>query len=779
MAGFGFPKRLLVVLCAALVLLAVFPHSLAAQSGGITLQVQPFFSGHYKFGEWLPLRVTVTNPGAAVSAQVRVEMTLAGGYTAWLVPVDLPTGAQKQFTLYVLPTSFAQVARVRVLNGTQQLAQANASLSLHPNNDYLVGVIAPRTEPFNVLGGMVLNGATARTVRVLPISLAEIPERPEGLRTLDALVLSDTDTSTLSPAQAQALTMWVQQGGRLLVGGGASAARTLAGLPDALVADFRGQNNLVEIQQLPAFEEFAGTPVRVQGPFVAAFSEKGEAVVAQQDRKLVVEKRAGDGYVTYSALDVSASPFDAWAGAGQFWKRILATGSAYPVNTPTDVSPNLIRLRYMAFALQNLPVLALPSVNVLTALLIAYIVLVGPVNYLALRRLKKLDWGWLTIPALTLLFAIGAFGVSNQLRGSDVILNQVSVLDFSADGTPRKMETVIGLYSPTRGAFDLEIPDAGLVIPVSNQYDPFSSGPDATGTNVEIVQSSPLVVRGIELNQGALQGFAVESPPPAAWRIEANLQVQGDRVVGTVTNRTDVPLKEVLVASGERYIRLNELPPNETQQVDEKWQFYGGYIGGLVTGNAPNSEARRQILGARFDNWRGSDRAAVTPMLIGWLDASPLDARVQNVEATRQMKTLVVAPVTLTFTPGTLRLGTNDWHIEEMGSSGERSYCGPINYTSVRNGELILQFSPPSSVHLTRVQSLKLMVQEGIPQTLQLQDTDGEWVTQEIRAPGAHEIKNPEKFVRANGAVRMRVSSKEFVDRCVMYSFEMEGEVGE
>ncbi len=776
MVGFGFRKRSLVVLWTALVLLVFSPSLLAAQSGGITLQVEPFFSGHYKYGEWLPLRVTVTNAGAAVSAQVRVDMTQTGGQIAWLVPVDLPTGAQKQFTLYVLPPSFAQVTRVRVLNGEQELAKANAPLTLHPNHDYLVGVIAPRTETFNVMGGLVLDGAIPRTLRVLPISLAEIPERPEGLRALDALIVTDTDTSALSPAQANTLTKWVQQGGRLVVGGGASAARTLAGLPDGLVAEFRGQNNVVEVKRLPAFEEFAASPVRVEGPFVAAISNQGEPLVAQDERRLVVEKRAGDGFVTYSALDVSASPFDAWAGAGQFWKRILAAGSAYPINTPTDVSPNLIRLRYMALALQNLPVLALPSINILTTLLIAYIVLVGPINFLVLRRLRKLDWGWLTIPALTLLFAIGAFGVSNQLRGSDLILNQVSVVDFSTEGAARKMETVIGLYSPTRGSFSLEIPDAGLIVPVSNQYDPFSRGQDTGGANVEIVQSTPLVVRGVELNQGALQGFAVESPAPNDWRIEANLQVQGEHVTGTVTNRLNVPLNDVVIVSGERYLRLNELPPNAPRQVDQNWQFYGGGLSGLVTGNSPNSEARRQILGARFDNWRGLDRATVAPMLIAWIDASPLDARVQNTLATRQLKTLAVVPLALTYAPGALHLGANDWRIEQIGSSGERAYCGLVNYTSVRNGELILEFTPPSPLQIASVQTLKLVVQEAPPHTIQLQDSDGEWVMQTLSQTGEYEIENPERFVKPNGAVRMKISSKEFVDRCVLYALDLRAE---
>jgi hypothetical protein len=44
------------------------------------------------------------------------------------------------------------------------------------------------------------------------------------------LVVNDTDTSSLTPEQVQALNTWISQGGRFVVGGGAGAQRTASGL---------------------------------------------------------------------------------------------------------------------------------------------------------------------------------------------------------------------------------------------------------------------------------------------------------------------------------------------------------------------------------------------------------------------------------------------------------------------------------------------------------------------------------------------------------------------
>jgi hypothetical protein len=695
----------------------------------------------------------------------------------WLVPVELPTGAQKQFTLYVLPPSFAQVARVRVMEGTQELAKENASLTLHPNNEYLLGVIAPRIEPFNPIGGTVLGGAVPRTVRTLPLTLNDIPERAEGLRALDGLVLSDADTSALSPAQMRALAIWIQQGGRLVVGGGASAARTLSGLPDELVGEFRAMNGVTELEQVDELGIFTDQPVRVPGPFVAALGSGGMTLLKQNNDVLVSEKRVGNGYVTYSALDLAASPFDAWAGTPQFWGRLLAPNSTYPSNTPIDISPKLVRTRYMATALQNLPVLALPSVGVLTTLLIAYIILVGPVNYFVLRKLKKLDWGWLTIPALTLLFAVGAFGISNQLRGGDVILNQVSIVEFGTDGKAREMETLVGMFSPTRGTFNLEIPAGGLVIPIMNQFDPFSSNPTAGGTSVDVVEGNPLLVRGVQINQGALQAFAVQSPPPPEWRIEGNLKVEGERVRGTIVNRTDTLLSDVIVTVGERFLRLGDLQPNEPVTLDHTWQFYGGQVSNLIGGSEVHDEARRQILNARFDYWRGTQNAPSAPLLLGWMTGSPLDARVQNLNVSREAKTLVLAAIPADYGAGVVLIGANDWNIELREVRGNRSECGSVNYTGVRDGELVLAFRVPTPVHIKNVRKLTFVVRDQPPQIVEIQDTEGAWKPLPFFDIGRFDIANAMQFLKPDGSLHLRISSKDLFDRCSWYSFEMEAEV--
>jgi hypothetical protein len=84
-------------------------------------------------------------------------------------------------------------------------------------------------------------------------------------------------------------------------------------------------------------------------------------------------------------FDKTTSPFDAWEGTTSFWGILLAPEASYPDYLPPDMSPRQVKANQMSYALNNLPALDLPSMRGLGILLVIYIILVGPVNYLLLR----------------------------------------------------------------------------------------------------------------------------------------------------------------------------------------------------------------------------------------------------------------------------------------------------------------------------------------------------------------------------------------------------------
>ncbi len=771
----------------------------AAPSSGVTLRVESHFNGHFKFGEWLPLRVSLANDGPSLRTEVHADTIDSGGQTIYAVPVELPTGARKRLTLYVQPPSFAKAVRVRVMNETQELATQSLPLTVEKNVNYLVGVIAPRGEAFAALNSLKLSpGAQStmkgpmqsvdREVHTLSIPLADIPDREEGLRMLDALVISGADTSELSQAQTRALQLWVEEGGRLVLGGGASAARTLAGLPDALVQDWRDIGSATELQSLTALGQFAGDPVRVSGPFVATFTRGGRTLIAQDSAALLVEKPVGEGYVDYCALDLAASPFDAWAGAQRFWGNLLTPGAAYPMGVPYDVSPRTMRLSQMANAMQYLPALDLPPIGALAALLAVYIILVGPVNYVILRRQRKLEWGWLTIPALTLLFSAGAFQLGFSLRGSDVIVNQISVLNLLSGEIAPPVQTLVGLYSPDRGTYTLQIGGGALLAPVNLEGNPFQSSNFASGSVGALMQGDPAQARDVRLEPGALDMLQTESSVPAGWEIESALTLDGNHLRGALTNRMSESIGDLVLVVGNHFARLSELKPGENKSIDLEmstnegtpfpYMLFEGQINvPRLDSSGRESQMRQQLLQGYYQSFNGMAQPPSRLTLIGWMHASPLDAQVANLRAAHNATSLVIATLNVEYPRGAVHITPGSLMPQLIETDGETGMCGPNNQLIVNNGHAVLAFQLPEELADLQVTRLVLSLQGGSAPAIELADREGHWIKLDNPKAGSNVLTDPARFLLNDGTVRVRVSSTGAQNsECVRYDLEIEGE---
>ncbi|NJN19724.1 MAG: hypothetical protein HC822_27545 [Oscillochloris sp.] len=199
----------------------------AAQNTGIELAAGAAFSGMYRPGAWLPVYADLRNEGVDRRVEVRVG---ADGGPQYAVQVDLPGGGQKQVTLYVYLPAIVASLDVFVLDGSRELAFAKVDVDAARGREQLVGLLsasgsAPTLPP---------RLPNSSPLTVVPLSGADLPDNALGLSSFSSLLLDDLATADLRPSQLAALEGWVLRGGRLLIGGGPGAERTLSGLPESL-----------------------------------------------------------------------------------------------------------------------------------------------------------------------------------------------------------------------------------------------------------------------------------------------------------------------------------------------------------------------------------------------------------------------------------------------------------------------------------------------------------------------------------------------------------------
>lgn len=789
---------------AILIALALPNHALAQNPTGIAMQATALYEGTSKYGEWLPVSVTLTNSGADVRGFVELKVTGSDNATTYAQMVELPRGARKLVTVYIVPNNFARrlIVTFRAENAEEPVAETEVNVRPVPTVRYVAAGISSGGSGLDALAGINFRGEEQDdNAIVVPLTLEQLPDRPEALRTLDLLVIRGVDTASLTPRQQAALEQYVALGGVLVLGGGTDAARVLSGLPDSLhPVDLAGESRL---ESLPGLGAMAGEEIRVQGPFsVANGTPRSNTLVRYREgeQPLIVEYPLGDGAVIWMAVDPGLSPFDAWAGVETFWQRVIGNRAFYPAQMPPDVAPRQLQTQDLFYALQNLPSLELPSLQILVPLLAVYILLVGPVNYFVLRRQKRLELAWLTIPALTLLFSIGAYGLGYGLRGNDVIVNQVALIRGIEGGDSAYVRALVGIFSPSRSTYDLSIDNDALLSPTAVDYDPFSGQPIGA-LNATLIQGQPALAQGMEVNQWSLRSVVAESFAPEGYGFEASFASLDGKLTGEVVNNGDHIWHDVVIVLGTQFVKLGDVNPGERKDVElvpDTSAFrdvygvpYRIFEQEMNQINPPrDAQVKQQILSTLFSGaysmeMETSLALSKSPVLLAWIEDAALNVSVNgNSRASTVSTSLFYSPMPLVYDTGDVSfiVGTLDTNI--LSNTGNFCYSPAIASLSPDFGEAEIEFRLPVRGDTFVPSELTIFITtdggwEAPEVALQNQET-GAWDPIPDIEQGANTVANPAPYMTDDGTFVIRAENpNRFSGSCLFFDAGVDGTLSE
>jgi hypothetical protein len=641
------------VLAAAFVLLGALPVPVVTADEGLTIEAHALLQGHVRSGSWFAVAVDLSNSGPTVTGELRI----AGGIdsrTRFGTPVELATGSRKQYLLYALPPTFGGNMTVELMSGDRQVAKATVAIALHDQTQLVVGVIAEN--PGRIVGELDLlpsqNGAQPT---IVPLTPADLPERLQAWSALDRIVWQDEDASSLTPGQLDALRGWIAGGGRLVIVGGTSGADALNAFPDELLP-FR-PTAVLDIDPTAVRPVLGGLPDGA-ATLTALSGElsRGRELASSGDRVIAADMAFGAGSVTILGFD----PTTSWIAEGEtwdapLWRRMLPTRSGGTVSLTDDST--------IVGAVSNLPSLALPPIGGLIVLLIGYIILIGPVNYLVLRGLDRREWAWITVPALIVVFAVGAFGFGALLRGSDVIVHEVAIVR-GAPGTDQAVaQSYLGVFSPSRASFQVRVPGNALLAAPMNG-DIFGSG---ASSSLDVLQGDPSRIRDLSVGYGSLRTIRAEAQTTGP-NVTADLRLENNRIVGTVTNRSDRTLEDPALVFGASSTKIKDLAPGATTEVSLtlannplnqaslsdrvvgqiSWDFNGG-----ISSEAEQRKlVRRSILDQlTYDPMTGfqSSFASDSPVLLAWGDDPVVPMEIEGVHVRRVANILYQVPLQMSM----------------------------------------------------------------------------------------------------------------------------------
>ncbi|HUG31043.1 MAG TPA: hypothetical protein VMQ65_11080, partial [Candidatus Limnocylindria bacterium] len=390
---------------AALVLGPLALTGVAAE--GLTMSARILLQGHARAGSWAAIEVTLQNDGPRIEGELRMDGG-AQSNARYAMAVKMETGSRQTYVLHAQPPAFGRNVTVDLVAGDQVIDSVSVAYLVHDSTQLVVGVLAER--PAGIVAQIALPvNAVGVAAAIVPLTIGDLPERAEGWAVLDRLVWQDLDSNQLSLAQLDSLRRWLAAGGRLIIVGGSAGIGTLSAFPDDILP-FRPTATL-DLDPAVLTDLIGPLPQGATDlPAMGGALTRGRALATAGDRVVAADLGYGNGRVTLLGFDPTTAWLSESRNIDSLWRGVL------PERT-RDGSV-LVDDSQLVQAVYQLPSLALPPTSGLLVIIGAYILIIGPLNYLILRRLDRRELAWITMPVLVLGFSAAAYTYGALLRGT-------------------------------------------------------------------------------------------------------------------------------------------------------------------------------------------------------------------------------------------------------------------------------------------------------------------------------------------------------------------------
>jgi hypothetical protein len=680
-----------------------------ADGSQLTATVKVGYHNTVKQGQWMPVVIDVTNNGPALDGTLEIEAGSAQGgpngpptgIAVYHWPLSLGAGATKHIRTYIFQDQFSGTSMTtRVVDhGRVVLSQ---SVSGTNTSGVLIGVLSDRP---GTLDGITSVHMGTFTPAVTHISADEIPDNALMLRAFDLLAIDDFASDTLTASQRTAIADYVMNGGALVLGTGGSWRKTLAGLPASVVP--MTVTGATTLGATKAFGGFAGLEVATGSP------SGGNVWLAEGNQPLLIEKLMGAGAVTMATFDWNQDVVAGWSGTPAILRQVFVR-STFGIGSSPSVG--FSKMAYVASvsqkgaslmqSLSNAPALDLPAWWIIGALVLVYVLLVGPINYLVLRAINRRALAWITVPVISIAASGAAYGASVLTKGTSVQATQVAIVHVEQGWDRAYQETYTGILTPTRGDYDIGITGGRVVISPIPNY----SMQGLIQNTIRVDPSANAIsmpgMTAFTLRSYANEGIA--GAPP----LVAKAQLVGGNVIGTITNQSAIRFTDAVIVAGNGYQKLPALAPGASINFSltpqaanmfggpQPWmQIYSNYMYGGMMGPGPmNDETRENQTKAMvmqtlpFNGTRGYDRAS-RPTIVAWTKQPLQDMTVNGSHPRIYSESAVVLTLPLAQV-GTGALPSGVVTARPVDLDGEFQQGGMPGMVNLQKGSVTYSFTP-------------------------------------------------------------------------------------
>ena len=561
------------------------------------------FGGRYKIGVWTPVEVLFSSSGVLPD---EVTLTVADGDG---IPSRVTAPVRENRVLAYVRFGRADGKLAVSYSRPDGPADEKVFLPSTGEGDFqpalpagakLIVTVGADSLGVGKLVAALQQGHDEQRIAVAGLDdFGQLPDQWYGYDGVDAVVLSTSNADVPAPSEAQAaaLEKWITMGGRLVLSVGARAAAMLAA--DSPLGRFApGRfDTVVSLRQTGKLEAFAESsiPILSRGQTdrsairVARLADVVGVIEAREaDLPLVVRTARGFGQIIFLAADLDRPPLSDWKDRPRLAARLLDVPQRRIEET--DESSAMMRFGFtdMAGQLRSAldrfegvgpePFRLFILVLGLTAL---YLLAIGPLDYFLLRRfVGRMQWTWLTFPAIVITFCVAAYFLAIGLKGREVRIHQADLIDVDTTTGLVRGTSWANVFSPRMRSFDLSLRPEFAAGEASQPADVLVSWlglPGAALGGMNARTSNPVrwteqydfsrdlsEMRGVPIPVWSTKSLVARWSGHSDECLDAKLSDDVLAPSGTITNTFDFPLSNCVLAYRRWAYDLGSLEPGQS-----------------------------------------------------------------------------------------------------------------------------------------------------------------------------------------------------------------------
>lgn len=401
----------------------------------------------------------------------------------------------------------------------------------------------------------------------------ELPDRIAGYNSIDLVVFNEFNFDRLEPAAEEALAGWVRAGGSVLLSPRSTGwlknrfveklldldkyritAKKVRSIPnlEARTAnlyfdDKEREKNEIRLIYLESRNKDEDNP-DVDDIDYHIIEHIGRE--RNMDFPVLYSLRAGFGRVYFLSFDMGKKPFNGWNGSLKMWREIYSALRFTNQGGEGALQSNARGTRSvwssMCEAIEG-KINKMPSLALISILIMAYLVLVGPINYYIVSRKNRQILVVATIPVMVVIYVGVVFITGYLFKGVDTVAQKLERVELINGKGFARTNAFFSVFSASASRYDVGTDAKSRLTGLYKKEEGFA------GADLQVRQDrGAFSVESHFINMWGLQFFAAASerelqPPPGKEKLVPGITVGFDERGCYVLNATGLSISEGVV----------------------------------------------------------------------------------------------------------------------------------------------------------------------------------------------------------------------------------------